>query len=79
MKDEKRFYKTKDYLVISVLECLGAKLDCVEWEKNSLFFFFEDYAKCEKIVSDYYTDRLLVNPKDLFNASRNIKSIIHNS
>lgn len=78
MKNIEKFYKTKDYLLASVLDCLGVKLDKVQWEDNSLHFFFEDYYDCEQIIDNYYRGELKVNPKSLFDSSRNIRTMIFN-
>ena len=79
MKNENKLYKAKDFLIISVLDCLGAKLNSTEWDSDSLYFFFDDFNGCEEIINQYYRGELRVNPKDLFNASKNIKSIIYNN
>lgn len=79
MKNKNKFYKTKDCLISATLDCLGAKLSSTEWDNGSLYFFFEDYDSCEEIINKYYRGELRVNPKDLFNASKNIKSIIYNN
>jgi hypothetical protein len=79
MQNENKFYKTKDCSVSSMLDCMGIKLNSVEWDSGSMYFFFENKQKCEEVVDKYYRDELKVNPKSLFDSSRNIKSIIYNN
>lgn len=74
-----KLYKTKDHIIAAILDCFGAKLDSSEWDNNSLYFFFKNYEVCAEIINKYYRGELRVNPKDLFNASKNIKSIIYNN
>lgn len=78
MKKNKSIYETHDNDLASILHCLGAKVNSTQWRGKSLFFLFGDKQLCEKVISGYYKDSLLVNPRNLLDSKKIIKSMIFN-
>lgn len=82
----KTFYSTKDIYLASTLLSLGFVLDHLE-KKDKIFYFFfcEQIAMpdqvmnlnkdlIQKYVNDYWEGALLIDPKKLFNAFREVKA-----
>lgn len=75
MKNENN-YKTKDQFIASTLYALGEVFLFTEWENNKCYLFFENKNKCEEIVVNYYSGKLKVDPRVLFDGFKTIKTII---
>lgn len=72
----KNLYKTKDFNLASVLYASKQLLDSSYWEDGSCFFVFEDEDACNKVIDDYFKDKLTLSPKSLVDAQKTIKSIL---
>lgn len=70
-------YKTKDQYLASLLYSLKQKLIHTEYEDRVCYFFFADNEICEQIISDYFMNNLSINPKDLVDAHKTIKTIVY--
>lgn len=71
-------YKTKDQFIASTLYALGEGFLFTEWEDNKCYLFFENKNKCEEIVNNYYSGKLKVDPRILFDSFKTVKTIIFN-
>lgn len=69
-------YRTRDQWISATLFALNKKLDSSEWLNDECWFVFENKEKCEAIVKKYFAGELRVDPRNLFNALKDIKSII---
>ena len=72
-------YRTKDQYLASTLYALGFKLDSTEWSDGACFFVFEDENKCKEFVSRYFKGELRIDPRNLWEGFKTIKSIIFNN
>lgn len=72
-------WRTKDQFIASTLYALGLKLDSSEWIDGACFFVFENEPKCLDVVKKYYAGELMVDPRDLWEGFKIIKSIIFNN
>lgn len=70
-------FKTKDFDHASILYACKQKLSESYWDNGSCFFEFENEEVCEKLISDYYRDELVLGAKSLMEAIKTIKGIIH--
>lgn len=70
-------YKAKDQFIATTLLCLGHKIKEIQTEGNIKFFIFEDGENCKEVERLYFNGDLLVNPKELFNSFRDLKSMIY--
>ena len=70
-------WRTKDQYLASTLYAIGLKLDSSEWFDNACFFVFENEQKCQEVVKKYYAGELRVDPRDLWEGFKTIKSIIN--
>ena len=75
MKDVDNF-KTKDQFLASTLYALGERFLFSEWEDGKCYLFFDSKNKCELIVSQYYSGKLKIDPRVLFDSFKTIKTII---
>jgi len=71
------FYRTKDQYIATTLYAFGMKLDTTEWDNGVCYFLFENFKKCEEIVKKYFSHELKISPITLFNAFKDIKSILY--
>jgi len=72
-------YRTKCQFLASTLYALGLKLDSSEWSNGVCFFVFENQEKCEETVKKYYQGELRLDPRNLWDGFKTIKSIIFNN
>lgn len=68
--------KTKDIGVITTLKTLGHSWTSID-EKDSTEIWFEYGEETAKIASDYYSDNLQVNPRELIDNLKRIKSLLY--
>lgn len=73
----KNLYKTKDQYIASLLYALKQRIIDTVYENNVCYFLFDDEKTCENIVDEYFRNNLQINPKDLFDAYKTIKTIIY--
>ena len=72
----KKLYETKDLFIASVLYASGLALSSSKWNDGKCYFYFENVSDCEKIVNDYYQNKLTLNAKTLLDAMQTIKGIL---
>lgn len=68
-------------LAVSIM-CLGYQLGGIEPNKNDsqrLEFIFEKNEATERIIAGYWNGNLLVEPKQFWNITRELKSRIRNA
>lgn len=71
-------FKTKDSEIVAVLLATKQVLNTSHWENGVCYFIFQNKLECEKIISDYRNDKIVIGAKSLMEAIRTIKSIIRN-
>lgn len=73
----KEFYKSRDTEISSILYANKQTLESSYWENGACYFLFNDKEACEKIISDYFNDKIIISAKSVMEAIRTIKSIIY--
>ncbi len=71
------FFRTKDRFEIYVLLASHCTVDGYEGDSGSVFFRFEDKAKCEAILAKLLSKRLKVFAHELIEAIRTAQSIFN--
>ncbi len=69
-------YLTKDFEIASLLYACGRKLDNQEWINGVCYFHFQDKYACEKVVADYFNNKIVISARDIFNSLHTIKGIL---
>jgi len=69
-------FQIKDTESATILYAMKQTLDSTFWENGSCFFVFRDKNKCEKILSDYLNDKIVISAKSLMESIRTTKNII---
>lgn len=75
--DYENLYKTKDQYLASLLYSLKQKLIYTEHKENICYFYFANNEVCEQFISNYFTNDLLINPREFVEAYKTIKTIIY--
>lgn len=68
-----KFYGTEDMTLAITLETIGftvVKLDSKPNSNEVFVFIFDRSKELEKAIEDFWTDKILVNPKEFFNRIR---------
>jgi len=77
--NEKGYLNFTDFPLAVTLICLGSKLVTLNEDTKTIDrvnFVFEKNPEVEKIVAAYWAGSLLVEPKQFWNVSRELKSRI---
>ncbi len=72
-------YQTKDSENAVILYSMRQVLDSSFWENGSCYFVFENRDQCEKILTDYLNDKIVISAKSLMDAYKTIKNLIRSS
>ena len=79
-KHDDEYFKTHDLALVAALVEYGEsplKLD--KSNPRRVVFVFENGEELQVIVSDYWLDRLKVNPKTYFDSLKHLKTRIYSS
>lgn len=68
-------FSTKDIYLACVLKQSGIPIVRVEGNGRHGIFVFQNSDKIEKLYSDYFNDQLRVNPRQLFDCWKGLKSM----
>lgn len=70
-----KLFETEDFALATALLSEGFTLNCIDrGSKNKSIFVFYKVRMLEKIVKDFYSNNLLVNPNIYETNRRNLKS-----
>ena len=72
-------FSTKDIYLASVIKQSGIPIIRVEGNGRYGVFVFQNSGKIEKLYSDYFNDLLRVNPRQLFDCWKGLKSMAFSS
>lgn len=76
--DPDKYWFTHDLSTSSCLLALGHKLLSIERSNpRKARFIFLRSGSLRKIVEDYYADKLLLNPRLLFDSQKMLKNILY--
>ena len=73
-------YEFSDFYLTAFLICEHAKLEkikVVDVEKQRCLFVLQAKQELEKIVKDYFNDRLFINPQKYKDKIISLKSLLH--
>lgn len=70
-----RTYDTSDIYLAAALKVYDIHLDSFRQKGSRTLFVFQRTEKCEDLVRGYYEDTVLVAPKKLRNALRELKTM----
>jgi hypothetical protein len=72
-------YESADFYTSSVLLAMNCRLETINRQSGnfSYFVFNETPEKCQEIISAYWADELLINPKKLISAINELKTRLH--
>jgi hypothetical protein len=70
-------YQTSDLSLVAALCTLGAKIDFVEHSSPRSIFHIEHLDGLDRLVTDFYSRDLLVEPLAYFNALRDAKTRLY--
>ena len=72
-------FASRDIYLSTVLKQAGIPIIRVENSSGRGVFVFQDSPKIEEIISDYFNGRLKVNPRELFDTWKALKSMAFSS
>lgn len=72
-------FQTRDIYISAVLKQLQIPLIKVESNGRQGIFVFRDDGRIKEIVSDYFNDKLQINPKSLFETWKSLKAMAFSS
>ena len=71
-----KYYRSKDIAIITTLFSLGEKIDSIEKINGECWFLMENEPKCLELERKYYSGELKIDPRNLFDSFKAIKSMI---
>lgn len=72
-------FPTRDIYLASVIKQSGIPLIKVESNGRQGIFVFRDDGRIKEIISDYFNDKLQINPKSLFETWKSLKAMAFSS
>ena len=78
MKDEKTYYKTRDFYLACFLKVKNLKIEKILKDKNIATFCFEERDCLKDFITGFYNGSESVNANDFINSIRDLKALIHN-
>lgn len=75
------FYKTSDMVLATTLLTLGFPIEDMEnssQDSRRVFFLFKDTPELKTTINDYWSRKLLVQPKDFHMTYKTIKEMLFN-
>lgn len=72
-------FQTRDIYISAVLKQLQIPLIKVESNGRQGIFTFKDDGRIKEIVSNYFNDKLQINPKSLFETWKSLKAMAFSS
>ncbi len=70
-------YRTRDLNLASILLTEGMEMKGTDRDNpRQIYFLFKDEARCEEICQKFFARSLTVEPQDLFNNQRTLKTIV---
>lgn len=71
-------FETSDFPLAITLLSFGFIIENFDvTEPRKIKFLFEKTGRLEKLINDYWDNKVLVNPKTFFNAEKELKSRMH--
>lgn len=78
-QNHQNLYQTKDSESAVILYSMKVVLNSTFWDKGSCYFVFQNRNLCEKVLSDYLNDKIVISAKLLMDSYKTIKSVIRGS
>lgn len=73
---ENDYYETKNLNISAYLYASGLQLVTTNNKGKEIFFVFSSKQAADELVDKYYSDKALVNPRELFARLNDLKDLI---
>jgi hypothetical protein len=77
INQEKQYFQTSELSLVAIMKLHGHQIEKMEKFGKKITFSFEPSDQLEKLVKDFWSHRLSVEPLAFFNSIREIKGLIY--